>query len=259
MKRKKTSLQTSTYIPSNIDVEISIISTLLQDTSMVQEVAKFLKPNYFFSDRNRNVFWAITRLHEEKEVVCILTVSEYLKKVNLLGDGDRVFIAELSMNPPSPHVEYHAKIIAQLYIQREVLRINKNIELMTSERFCDIYETVDSAITQLLKLKEIMEPESRNIIHEYKFIEAIKQRNWLKITQEELEILKIIVKYKSKDLIYKHAFGDDPYNRDIWEKVKNIEEKNLIHIIRNDNGRIVQFLFSELLEKEFKTSEQTKD
>lgn len=90
--------------------------------------------------------------------------------------------------------------------------------------------------------------EDRQQIEE-RFEQAIQEMRWNQISSEELEILKGIVKYKSKSLIYTWVFNSDPYHKPTWRKVDNLEKKGLLSVSRNSAQSVIEFLFPKQLEQ----------
>jgi hypothetical protein len=93
------------------------------------------------------------------------------------------------------------------------------------------------------------EEERRKI--EEQFTQSIQEKRWNSLTDEELEILKGIVRIKNKSLIYKEIFNGDPFDRSTWRKVGNIEKKGLIFIKRNSYQSVAEFVFPERLKQIF--------
>jgi hypothetical protein len=84
---------------------------------------------------------------------------------------------------------------------------------------------------------------------EERFSQAIQEKRWNNLSDEELEILKGIVRIKNKSLIYKEIFNDDPFDKSIWRKVGNIEKKGLLCVKRNSYKSVIEFHFPEQLEQ----------
>jgi len=88
---------------------------------------------------------------------------------------------------------------------------------------------------------------SLNNIEEYEFYSisspeyALKNNVWEELSSIELEILKRIVKYKEKHLIYKYVFKNDVFNEDIWNIINHLEDLGLLTIDRESNRKIKSF------------------
>lgn len=80
---------------------------------------------------------------------------------------------------------------------------------------------------------------------------AIKNKIWEELLPIELEVLKGIIKFKRKDLIYRYIFNNDTYNTQIWSIINHLEYLGLIFIKRNDKGKILSFDVHKNIEKQF--------
>lgn len=78
---------------------------------------------------------------------------------------------------------------------------------------------------------------------------AIDNKLWEELAPIELEILKRIVKYKDKFLIYRHVFKGDVNNKEIWNIIEHIEDLGLIWIERDNSRKIKSFEYHIKLKK----------
>lgn len=125
--------------PQAVDVEASIIGQCLSfDTH--REYIPFLRPEHFYRETHQIIWKAICELSNPT----VVTVTQYLRKTGELDTvGGAYAITELSkryLNPVS--LEYSGRVIQQLYIKREIIRI-------ASEMIRDGYEEAVDAIAQL--------------------------------------------------------------------------------------------------------------
>ena len=70
---------------------------------------------------------------------------------------------------------------------------------------------------------------------------AIQNKVWKELLPIELEVLKGLINYKRKDLIYKYVFKNDTYNTTIWNIINHLEYLGLIFIKRTNEGKILSF------------------
>jgi len=80
------------------------------------------------------------------------------------------------------------------------------------------------------------------------FNRAIQNKRWNELSNEELQILKDIIRLKSKRLIYQKIFNNDPQDKAIWKQVNNIEKKGLLIVDRDSSFRVISFVFPNSLE-----------
>jgi replicative DNA helicase len=99
----------------------------------------------FYREANRRVFRGIGRLFQRGQVVDPVTLGEELKKTDELdGVGGMAYIAELlDAVPTAANIEYHARIIRE----RALLR---NLIQASSEIIRDSYETGERTVEEIL-------------------------------------------------------------------------------------------------------------
>ena len=112
--------------PQSVDLEEVVLGAMMIDKKGVDEVIDILHPDVFYKDAHRYIYEAIFKLFENSEPIDLLTVSSQLKKnakLDLIG-GDFYLISLTQKVSSSAHIEFHARIILQKFIQRSLIRIS---------------------------------------------------------------------------------------------------------------------------------------
>jgi replicative DNA helicase len=88
-------------------------------------VIDILKPESFYKEAHQKIFQAILDLSMAEKPIDILTVTEQLRANKQLDEaGGPAYISQLTSRIASAaHIEYHARIVAQKYIQRQLIRV----------------------------------------------------------------------------------------------------------------------------------------
>ena len=130
--------------PQARELEEAVLGACMIEKDAVIIAIGILKPNHFYVSAHGLVFSAIVRLFSRNEPVDILTVTEDLKKHGSLESvGGAYAVVQLTVNIASGvHVEYHARIVKQKWVQRERIRI-------ASEQLKDAYEETSDALEGL--------------------------------------------------------------------------------------------------------------
>lgn len=160
--------------PQSVDLEEALLGALLVDNSVLNEVISIMKPEYFYKDIHRKICQAVVDLYNNSKPIDILTVTEHLRKINLLEDvGGPLFITQLSSKASTAiHAEYYAQIIMQKWLGREVIRISTTMsrEAYSDEKdIDDVISTGLSEYSNILgsistgQLVHISEPSAENI------------------------------------------------------------------------------------------------
>ncbi|MBQ9361905.1 MAG: replicative DNA helicase, partial [Bacteroidaceae bacterium] len=136
------------------ELEEAVIGACLIERDAFGLVSDYLKPQSFYDTKHQKIFAAIQTLAAENHPVDILTVTEQLRKEgDLEYVGGPVAITELSRKVlSSAHIEFHARIIAQKSLARELITYSSNIQRQAFDEGQDIEELMQQAEGQLFEL-----------------------------------------------------------------------------------------------------------
>ena len=172
--------------PQAIDLEEAVIGAMLIDKKGVDEVIDILQPEAFYKEANQHVFSAIHELFETSEPIDLLTVSARLSKMGLLEKvGGDFYLVQLSKKvSTSAHIEFHARIILQKYIQRSLIKISNEIIDNAYKESIDVFDLLDEAESELYdvtqgNIKKSSESAQNLVIQAKKRIEDIAKRDGL--------------------------------------------------------------------------------
>lgn len=142
--------------PQAVDIEEAVLGALMLEKDAVITVMDILKEDSFYQDTNRKIFAAIAQLASAQKPVDILTVTELLRSRNELDEvGGAYYITQLTSKVPSAaHVEYHARIIAQKYIQRELIMAASEIQKRAFDESIDVKDLLDFSEASIFKISE---------------------------------------------------------------------------------------------------------
>lgn len=166
--------------PQSVDLEEVVLGAMMIDKKGVDEVIDILHPDVFYKDAHRHIYEAIFKLFETSEPVDLLTVSTQLKKDGRLeaAGGDFYLIKLTQKVASSAHIEFHARIILQKYIQRSLIKISNEIIEEAYDEGTDVFDLLDAAESKLYdvtqgNLKRSAETAQDLVIQAKKRIEEI--------------------------------------------------------------------------------------
>lgn len=137
--------------PQALENEDAVLSAILLDPSCVDEVMEELRPDAFYSDRNKIIFEAMCSLFTEHLPIDIVTVSTKLiqqGKLELVG-GMPVLADLAGKLGSSAHVETYVAVLKQKAIQRALIAAaNKILEDAYSEDI-KFDELVDNSLNRV--------------------------------------------------------------------------------------------------------------
>ncbi len=142
--------------PQAIELEMSIIGAILIDNEALSDSIDILKTEYFYKSEHQYIYEAIANLFRDSHPIDILTVTEELKRIGSLKKAGGIsYISELTTKvSSSANTEYHARIIAEKFIQRKLINISSGIIEESLDDTIDVFETLNKAEQELFNVTE---------------------------------------------------------------------------------------------------------
>ena len=142
--------------PQVIDFEEVVLGAMMIDKKGVDEVIDILQPDAFYREAHQHIFSAMVKLFENSEPIDLLTVSAQLKKDQKLNQvGGDFYLIQLSKKvSSSAHIEYHARIILQKFIQRSLIKISSEIIEEAYDETKDVFDMLDKAESKLYDVSQ---------------------------------------------------------------------------------------------------------
>lgn len=158
--------------PQSIEMERLVLGALMVDKYAFTVVSEILRPETFYEPRNQKVFAAIQTLSINEHPVDMMTVVEQLKRDGTLEDvGGDTYVYDLTAHvASSAHVEYHARVIAQKYLARQLISFSSNIETLAFDESNDIELVMQEAEGKLFELSQ------KNMRQDYTQIDPVVKR-----------------------------------------------------------------------------------
>lgn len=142
--------------PQAVDLEEAVLGALMLEQNALTTVIDILDASVFYKETHQVIYGAIHRLFAKSEPIDILTVTNELKSSGELElVGGAYFITQLTNRVASTaNIEYHARIISQKFIQRELIRISSEIIKDAFEDTTDVFDLLDRAEKNLFAVSE---------------------------------------------------------------------------------------------------------
>jgi len=133
--------------PQAVPLEEAVLGALMLDREALPLVMDILRPESFYLESHQLIYKAAIRLFERSNPIDLLTLTEEMRKS---GDLDKVaggyYLVELSNKVASAaNIEYHARIIAQKHIQRELIHVSTRTIRDAYEDTTDVFNLLDEA------------------------------------------------------------------------------------------------------------------
>lgn len=180
------SLEKGKLPPQAIDLEEVVLGAMMIDKKGVDEVIDILSADVFYKQSHQHIFEAIHLLFENSEPVDLLTVASQLKKSSTLElAGGEFYLVQLTQKvSSSAHIEFHARIILQKYIQRSLIKISNEIIEESYDETTDVFDLLDTAESKLYEItqgniKRSSETAQQLVIQAKKRIQEIANKEGL--------------------------------------------------------------------------------
>lgn len=170
--------------PQAIQLEEAVLGAIMIDKDALAVVINILKPESFYKPQHTLIYRAMLTLFEKTQPIDLLTVHEALKKSAELDNAGGIhYLVELSNKVGSAaNIEYHARIIAQKHIQRELIRIGTSTVSGAFDETMDVFDLLDETERNLYDVT------SGNINRGYESLGALAakaQKHLEEVSQKE--------------------------------------------------------------------------
>ena len=142
--------------PQAVEIEEAVLGALMLERDALSNVIDILHSESFYRDSHQEIYAAIVDLFNDSQSIDIKTVTHQLRKVGKLEVvGGAHYVAELTTRVNSAaNIEYHARIIAEQSIKRELIRISSEIQKDAYEDTIDVFKLLDRAEQSLFDVSE---------------------------------------------------------------------------------------------------------
>ena len=142
--------------PQARELEEAVLGALMLEKDAFSVVSELLKPECFYERGHQLIFMAVRDLYVKQEPVDMITVTEQLKRMGKLEDvGGMSYIAQLTDKVVSTaHLEFHARIIAQKFLARELIRFASTIEDKAYDETIDVDDLMQEAEGSLFEISQ---------------------------------------------------------------------------------------------------------
>jgi len=149
-------LESGKLPPQALDLEEAVLGAMMIDKKGIDDVIDILHPDAFYKEAHQRIYAAIIKLFETSQPVDLLTVSNQLRAqadLDFVG-GDFYLIGLTQKVSSSAHVEFHARVILQKYIQRRLITISNEIIKESYDETVDVFDLLDDAESKLFEVTQ---------------------------------------------------------------------------------------------------------
>ncbi len=143
--------------PQAPELEEAVLgASMLEKDTFAQVLEIIQSEDCFYVDAHQKIYSAMRRLFDKGTPVDLLTITEELRKTNELEIvGGAYFLTKLTMSVlSSAHVEAHARLVMEKFIQRELIRISGSVISEAYEDSTDVFDLLDKAESGLYEITD---------------------------------------------------------------------------------------------------------
>jgi replicative DNA helicase len=142
--------------PQAVDVEEAILGALMLEKEAFNIVSEILKPESFYKESHQLIYKSILELFDKSEPIDIITVTNHLRsKGELEIAGGPFYVTELTNKVNSAaNIEYHARIVSQHAIKRELISVATEIHREAYEDTSDVFELLNKTEQSIYVISE---------------------------------------------------------------------------------------------------------
>lgn len=142
--------------PQAVDLEEAVLGALMLEKDALTNVIDILRPESFYKETHKEIYQAIYDLFQASEPIDILTVTSQLRKTGKIEIvGGPYYITQLTNRVSSAaNIEYHARIVVEQSIKRELIRISSEIQKDAFEDTTDVFQLLDKMEQSLFEVSE---------------------------------------------------------------------------------------------------------
>lgn len=142
--------------PQAIELEEAVLGALMLEKDAYSLVSEILRAECFYKVAHQKIYEAITSLAIRQEPIDMHTVTEQLRKNGTIDEvGGPYYITLLTAKVSSAaHLEYHARIVSQKFLARELIRISSDIQSKAFDEKVDVNDLMEDAEGMLFEVTQ---------------------------------------------------------------------------------------------------------
>ena len=142
--------------PQDTSLEDAVLGALMLEKDAYNNVCEILKPEAFYNPANQRIYEAIQSLAANGKPIDMLTVTDQLRTNKVLDEvGGALRISELTgLVSSAANVEFHARIVAQKYLARELISYSSQVQSLAFDESIDVYDLMLEAEGKLFEISK---------------------------------------------------------------------------------------------------------
>lgn len=142
--------------PAAMEIESAVLGAMLIEPEAVPKAIEVLQPTHFYAKKHEIIFTSMISLFDSNEPIDTVTLYEDLKKDGKLeAVGGASYLSQLTHDvSTAANIEYHARIILEKWILRQLIKTSIDIADLAIEGSEDVMDLLDVAEAKIFKIAE---------------------------------------------------------------------------------------------------------
>ena len=142
--------------PQATDIEQVVLGAMMLEKEALNDTINIISKECFYDPRHQFIYAAMHDLFANTKPVDLITVTNRLQKNGELeAAGGVAYISQLTNRvASSAHIEFHARILAEKFIKRELIKVSSEIIRYSFDETTDVFEVLNKAESNLFQIGE---------------------------------------------------------------------------------------------------------
>lgn len=149
-------LRSGNIPPHSTDAEVAVLGAMLIDKDAVSKVVEVVDAECFYHEKHVLIFKAMMSMFERGVTIDLVSLSDQLQRDGTLERVGGMFaLTEISVRTvSSANVEYHARIVLERYLKRQLIKVAGEIAQQCYDDTTDALDEVDRAEQRIFEVAE---------------------------------------------------------------------------------------------------------
>ncbi len=142
--------------PHDLEAERSVLGAILIDEEAIIKVSDHIKAESFYDRSHQLIYEGVVQLYEQREAIDVVTLTNQLKKNQVLKRvGGVSAISDLANQfSTAANAESYAKLIKEYYIKRQLITLGSQMSEMSFDSSKSAQEVLDIAESKVFKVSQ---------------------------------------------------------------------------------------------------------
>ncbi len=149
--------------PNDLDAEAAVLSAVMLDTSAIDKILEFLKPEHFYSEAHRRIFEAAIELRTIGQPVDVVQIGTWLKNRDRIAQiGGMSYLTELlNAAPAVSNVAAYGRTIHEKWRVRQLIATCQRVAAQGYLDYGEAQQYIDGAEQSVYEIART--PESSSV------------------------------------------------------------------------------------------------